>query len=297
MNALWIYLKIFFFFCISIRSCVFNYRFKIHRHLRTQTHTHIALQYLCLFILCRLIPKWHFLWSAIYVSPQTGLPSLLLLSRLLCVSVFLYMHSQWKQWLFPVKKNWVCQVLKRGRDKWREGMRGCKDNSLLWWLTFQGGVSNEHMTVLLWIHWQHNDWRSQEQFQPSGWEVHPKLWLTCSSSFPLENRAVVKRFGQRGRGWALPFRTVSQPASWLTGCSVCQVESPTSCRTALIDVTWSKSNQAKAVCCCCCCCWKLQMLGKSLLFLLPVGLKAADLQALLKPCISFTHKPRLSPIA
>lgn len=122
------------------------------------------------------------------------------------------------------------------------------------------------------------------------WVSVCKLRLTCSTSFPFENRAVVKWFSQHDCGWALPFRTVSQPANWLTGCSVCRVESPASCRTALIDVTWSKSNQAKAVCCCCCCCcWKLKMLGKSLFFLLPVGLKVVDIQALLTPCMSFTH--------
>lgn len=100
------------FFYISIKSCVFNYRFQIHRDIYTHKHrhTHTPLQYFCLFILCRLIPKWHFLWSPVYVSSQTGLSSLLLLSRLLCVSVVPYMRSQWNNGLFPVKKNWVCQV-------------------------------------------------------------------------------------------------------------------------------------------------------------------------------------------
>lgn len=70
----------------------------------TCTDTHITLQYFCLLIPCRLIPQWHFLWSAIYVSFQTGLPSLLLLSRLLCVSVFLYMHSQWNNGSFQLRR-------------------------------------------------------------------------------------------------------------------------------------------------------------------------------------------------
>lgn len=94
---------------------------------------------------------------------------------------------------------------------------------------------------------------------------------TCSSSFPCENRAVVKRFSQHDRSWALPYRTVSQPASWLTGCSVCRLEWPASSHTAVIPVTWSKSSWAKAVCCC----QKLQTLGKSLFFA-SCWLKAGD---------------------
>lgn len=40
-------------------------------------------------------------------------------------------------------EQWVCQVLKGERDKWREGTRGCEDNRFLWWLTFQSGTSKK----------------------------------------------------------------------------------------------------------------------------------------------------------
>lgn len=177
----WIHLKIaFFIFLLGPVSSIIDSRYTdIYTHRHRHRHAHTPLQYFCLFILCRLIPKWPFFWSPVYVSSQTGLSSLLLLSRLLCVSVVPYMRSQWNNGLFPVKKNWVCQVSKKEEgleDKWREGMRGCKDNSLLWWVTFQCGVSNESMAVLLCVRWQRNDWRSQDQFHPGGWEVH---YLQC----------------------------------------------------------------------------------------------------------------------
>lgn len=93
------------FFCISIRSRVFNYRFKIETFTRPRAHTHIfpGSTSVCSFF-CRLIPKWHFLWSPNEVSSQTGLLSLLLLSCLLCVSVCLYVHSQWNNGSFQLRR-------------------------------------------------------------------------------------------------------------------------------------------------------------------------------------------------
>lgn len=38
------------FFCISIRSRVFNYRFKIERHLRARAHTHTYSPAVLLFV-------------------------------------------------------------------------------------------------------------------------------------------------------------------------------------------------------------------------------------------------------
>lgn len=151
-----------------MRSCVFNYRFRMHRDIYVHRHTHRPA--VLLFINSLQINSKMTLFMICNLCQLSDRPPLTspLISSALCLCLPLHAFSV-KQWLFPVKKNWFCQVLKRGGDKWREGMRGCKDNSLLWWLTFQCGVSNESMIVLLWIHWRHNDWRSQDQFHPSGW--------------------------------------------------------------------------------------------------------------------------------
>lgn len=67
-----------------------------------QTHTHPFAVLFSLFILCWLIPKWHFLWSPIYVStPRPPLTSPLI-SSALCLCLPLHTFSV-KQLVFPVR--------------------------------------------------------------------------------------------------------------------------------------------------------------------------------------------------
>lgn len=75
-----------------------------------------------LFILCWLIPKWHFLWSPIYVStPRPPLTSPLISSALcLCLPLHTFSVKQ----LLPVRNTTFVRLNNKWEgDKWREDVK------------------------------------------------------------------------------------------------------------------------------------------------------------------------------
>lgn len=168
-NALWIDLKIVFHvLSILVSSLWIHRRITYQRaHTHTQTHAHLRLRYFTLFILSRLILERHFLWSPIYVSSQAAPPRLppTSLISLCLVSLSPSTCTLNETMVLSSNERWVCQVLKGGEDKWREGTGGCEDNGFFVVINIPQWRVKESMTVLLCHGWQQNEWKSRDRFR------------------------------------------------------------------------------------------------------------------------------------
>lgn len=134
---------------VSFHSCVFiTFKYKpllILSHTYTHTHTLTHFPVVLHFIHSSQINSATTPFMIPNLCQQTGRPPLFaasLISSASCVCLLLHVRSM-KQWYFLVTSNEFVRFKKGEEDKWRERTRGCEDNGLLQWLTFQSGASKK----------------------------------------------------------------------------------------------------------------------------------------------------------